>query len=221
MDFCAPNLGRPHRACSPILGGRNPGYLPCALRDRRLWPWCEGMAEDWTRKPRCITGVIASMMAGWLLEEWRHCLGGFRAGQSWRWHALGIRSRQYGRKSPLVGRWRRSLPLIPRALFLAHWCVPWGPECLTSSQVSFWLTQHSMSRRNSLQNFPPTRCHCQGLRANWGTRFDHSLVVRNLNLFCHYQQPPVWRGQGRRSQWGLELHGRCWYATLRQANQLL
>ena len=125
------------------------------------------------RRPMHLTGVSAAGMSGCLSLAWFHCLGGFRAGRSWHQQAPEFRSRWCGIKSTLVGRWRWSLPPIPRASSPVRWCYPRGWACWPISWVSFWTTWHSLSRRHSLQNWPPTWHHYQGRQVEWGAIFDH------------------------------------------------
>ena len=121
--FCAPNPGRTHRACSCLLEGGHPWGLPHTLVERRLRPRCEGMAGDRTRQHMCLPGVSTAWVAWCWPAAWRHCLGDFRSGQSWRRRALEFCALWFRIKSPLVGQWRLSLPSRPCSLFPVRWCV--------------------------------------------------------------------------------------------------
>ena len=188
-----------------------------SLGKRRLRPQHRGMADAWTRQPRCIPGDNLEKMARRQPAKWRHCIGNFWAGWSQCRKDPEFQPRQCGEKEPLVGRWRQSFPLRPRALFPVCWCVPQVTTFWPISWVSFWPTQHSWSHRHYLQNWPPTWYHYQDRREDWGTRFDYPLVVRDLSLFCCYLQPTVWNFRGWQSRWALGTSGRCRSEPVRQA----
>ena len=74
LDFGATNHGRPHIACSRILGGGHPGGLLITLGERRLQSQCGGMAEAGPRRPMCLPGLSMTGMTGCRPSAWLHVL---------------------------------------------------------------------------------------------------------------------------------------------------